>query len=195
MKLTRCTAHRPNADVWQPACVRCGTRLLDRDVSPEQLRTTIETLVGQEVQFTGRIRGTWAEMAEDDGLTCFVYWARPSSNAVGFEAVELDNPEPTGEELSRAFLVEMMSAPQVSASPGESAEGFPVSETPEIGTAWVRPRRSRWERFKTWSRANAEREFITIAAPMTCIWLVALGWVLGWDGMSALAGLLVGWLF
>ncbi|WP_327747987.1 hypothetical protein [Streptomyces europaeiscabiei] len=62
-------------------------------------------------------------------------------------------------------------------------------------TAHARRNPSRWSRFKRWTRVTAEREFVSLALPITCIWFVPLGWILGWDGMSALAGLLVGWMF
>ncbi|MXM65529.1 hypothetical protein GR925_19240 [Streptomyces sp. HUCO-GS316] len=189
MKSTRCATHRPNADFWHPACVRCGVRLLDQNLSPAQLLERLRTVDPETpVVLTGRQRGTWVEVVEEGDFAAYAYWVRPASNTAGFEAIEHPSDNPTGEELSRAFFVEMLSAPGDARSTG-------VTDLPEIGTAWSRPKPSRWERFKRWSRANAEREFVTIAAPMTCIWLVALGWVLGWDGMSALAGLLVGWLF
>ncbi|MGO4427324.1 hypothetical protein AB4Z54_53625, partial [Streptomyces sp. MCAF7] len=61
---------------------------------------------------------------------------------------------------------------------------------PEIGTAWVRPRRSRWSRFVRWSRRNAEREFLVTAAPLCVLWAVALFTVLGWDGVKGVASAL-----
>ncbi|WP_333745906.1 hypothetical protein [Streptomyces sp. IBSBF 2950] len=179
-----CPPHTASRDPFQSTCTVCGVRLLD-GISIEQLVGRVEALVMEPIQPTGRIRGTWAEVLEEGDGQMWAYWVRPARNFAGYEAIDCTNPDPTGEQLSGLLLAELAGFPA------------PAPSLPEIGTAWSRPRRkpSRWERFKTWSRANAEREFITIAAPMTCIWLVALGWVLGWDGMSALAGLLVGWLF
>lgn len=175
--------HTPNGDIWQPACRVCGVPLLDGHVSAADLLERLRTVDPEtRTVLTGKQRGTWVEVLEEGDLAIFAYWVRPASNVAGFEAIEHPSSNPTGEELSRAFLVEMLSAPE-----DGSTEATPL---PEIGTAWVRPRRPRWERFVRWSRRSAEREFVILALPLTAMWCVALGWVLGWDGVKAVCSVL-----
>jgi hypothetical protein len=188
-----CPPHKPGNNVWQLHCTVCGIRLLEGGISIEQLVGRVEALVQEPVQATGRIRGTWVELLEEGDGQLWAYWARPARNFAGYEAVDTTNPEPTGEQLSGLLLAELAGLPA-----GDGSTTTVTLPAPSGGAADRRtPRRkpSRWRRFVRWSRANAEREFFTIAAPLTCIWAVALGWVLGWDGMKALAGLLVGWMF
>ncbi|MDX3666964.1 hypothetical protein [Streptomyces europaeiscabiei] len=189
MKSTR-HAHRANGDAWNPHCRICGVQLLDGALTPAELCERVTAAFQQKINPTGRVRGSWLEVEEvlDNEVWC--WWVRPASNLLGFEAIEHPAQNPTGEELSMAFLVEMLSAPD---DDGSTKATVPLPEPAMPARARKGP--SRWERFKRWSRANAEREFVTIGAPITCIWAVALGWVLGWDGMCALAGLLVGWMF
>lgn len=52
-------------------------------------------------------------------------------------------------------------------------------------TAHARRRKSRWSQFKAWTRVTAEREFVSIALPLTAMWATALFVVLGWDGVKA----------
>lgn len=172
-----CTAHTPNRDVFNPHCVRCGCALLDGDVAPAQLVERVSSAFHLPIEWTGRQRGTWIEVEEVLDDECWMWWTRPASNILGFEAVEHPSPEPTGEELSRAFLVEMLTAPEVTAEP---------VDLPEIGTAWSRRKPTRWDRFKTWTRRNAEREFVSIATPLCVFWCAALWVVLGNDGVAGL---------
>lgn len=187
--VTPCPPHTAGKNVWELHCTVCGIRLLEGGISIEQLVGRVESLVQEPVSASGRIRGTWVEMLEEGDGQLWAYWARPARNFAGYEAIDTTDPEPTGEQLSALLLAELAGFPAPSPEPA----GYPRS-TP---VAVSRPRRkpSRWERFKKWCRGNAEREFVTLAMPITCIWAVALGWVLGWDGMTALAGLLVGWMF
>lgn len=174
MNLNRtCIQHRPDADVWNPHCRVCGVALLDGPVSAAQLCERVSSAFHQTINPTGRRRGSWIEVEEVLDETVWMWWIRPASNLLGFEAIEHGSENPTGEELSRAFLVQMLSAPD------------PEPERlPEIGTAWVRPRRSRWQRFLRWSRRSGEREFLVTAAPLVCLWAVALWVVLGNDGIA-----------
>lgn len=171
-----CTRHAPNGDAWDPSCVRCGVPLLDGDCSADQLVDRVKKAFQQKVQATGRQRGTWIEVEELLEKDCWMWWVRPAStNLLGFEAVEHENPDPTGEELSRALLEQLVVAGV------DEVEPEPVS----------RPRRkpSRWERFKRWSRVSGEREFVVIAVPMLAMWSVAVAVTLGWDGVQAIVSL------
>ncbi|MFH9575711.1 hypothetical protein ACH4MG_34915 [Streptomyces sp. NPDC017454] len=171
-----CPPHTASRDPWVTSCTVCGVRLLD-GVSIEQLVGRVEALTMEPVQPTGRIRGTWAEVLEEGDGELWAYWVRPARNFAGYEAIDCTNPDPTGEQLSGLLLAELAGFPQVS-------EGQSESPSPEIGAAWSRRKPTRWDRFKTWSRANAEREFITIALPLCAMWCTALGVVLGWDGVK-----------
>lgn len=188
MNLNRtCIEHRPDADVWNPHCRVCGVALLDGPVSAAQLCERVSSAFQQTINPTGRQRGSWIEVEEVLDETVWMWWIRPASNLLGFEAIEHNDPNPTGEELSRAFLVEMLSAPEGSSTETTPADGSTeTTALPEIGTAWVRPRRSRWDRFVRWSRRNAEREFLVTAAPLVCLWAGALWVVLGNDGIAGL---------
>lgn len=177
MKLT-CHSHRPTADVFDPRCQRCGRPLLDGNITRDELVVRVAAAFQQEINPTGRQRGTWIEIEEvlDDEVWC--WWVRPAANLLGFEAVEHGSDNPTGEELSMAFLVEMLSAPDASA-------------TPEIGEAWSRPKPSRWERavqrYRDWREASETREFVSLAAPLVCVELFAVCWILGSSGCAAVA--------
>ncbi|WP_327698857.1 hypothetical protein [Streptomyces sp. NBC_00459] len=178
MNPTPCPSHKAGGNnIWENRCGRCGVRLLDRTTSPEQLVGRISSALQIQVEATGRIRGVWAEVLEEVDGELWAWWARPANNLLGYEGVSVDSPEPSAEELRRALMVELLRVPVRPSAP-------------------VRPpQASRWSRFKKWSRRSAEREFVTLAMPITCIWAVALGWVLGVEGMAAFSGLLVGWLF
>ena len=148
-----CPPHTASKDPFVTSCTVCGVRLLD-GVSIEQLVGRVEALTMEPVQPTGRIRGTWVEILEEGDGQLWASWVRPARNFAGYEHIDTTNPDPTGEQLSGLLQAELAGFPPEAAVPVE-----------EIGTAWVRPRRkvSRWDRFKRWSRANAEREFVTIA--------------------------------
>ncbi|MDW8804269.1 hypothetical protein P1P68_05555 [Streptomyces scabiei] len=185
MKSTRvalCPPHTANPDPFKGVCTVCGVRLLD-GVSIEQLVGRVESIVQEPVQPTGRIRGTWAAVLEEGDGQMWAYWVRPARNFAGYECIETTNPDPTGEQLSGLLMAELAGLPA------------PAPSLPEIGEAWSRPkpthRRSRWDRFKRWSRQTAEREFVTIALPLVGIWSVALFTVLGWDGCKAVASAVV----
>ncbi|MGO4755492.1 hypothetical protein AB4212_44035, partial [Streptomyces sp. 2MCAF27] len=126
MKLSLSHTHAPNGDVWNPHCRVCGVQLLDQNLTPADLCERVSDALQQSVRPTGRVRGSWIEVEEVLDTECWMWWVRPASNPLGFEAIEHSSSNPTGEELSMAFLVEMLSAP--------AAE--PVA-LPEIGTAWV----------------------------------------------------------
>ncbi|UQA37501.1 hypothetical protein [Streptomyces sp. HNA39] len=170
-----CPPHTANPDPFKGVCTVCGVRLLD-GISIEQLVGRVEALTMEPVQPTGRIRGTWAEILEEGDGQMWASWVRPARNFAGYEHIDTTNPDPTGEELSGLLLAELAGLPA------------PAPALPEIGEAWSRPRRkpTRWDRFKRWSQANAEREFVTIAAPLVGIWSVALWVVLGNDGIAGL---------
>ncbi|MDX3522051.1 hypothetical protein [Streptomyces scabiei] len=174
-----CPPHTAGSNVWELHCTVCGIRLLEGGISIEQLVGRVESLVQEPVSATGRIRGTWVELLEEGDGQLWAYWARPARNFAGYEAVDTTNPEPTGEQLSALLLAELAGLP---------ADRVETAVSSEIGEAWSRPKHkaSRWERFKRWSRANAEREFVTIALPLVGIWSVALFTVLGWDGVKGL---------
>ncbi|MFZ4273259.1 hypothetical protein ACOZFM_11135 [Streptomyces arboris] len=142
----------------------------------------VEALTMEPVQPTGRIRGTWTEVLEEGDGQLWASWVRPARNFAGYEHIDTTNPDPTGEELSTLLLAELAGFPL----PADYAGSTGVAE-PEIGTAWSRRKPTRWDRFKTWSRANAEREFVTIALPLCAMWCTALGVVLGWDGVKGVA--------
>ncbi|MFW3463897.1 hypothetical protein ACN24K_27395 [Streptomyces microflavus] len=171
-----CPPHVASKDPWITSCTVCGVRLLD-GISIEQLVGRVEALTMEPVQPTGRIRGTWTEVLEEGDGELWAYWVRPARNFAGYEAIDCTNPDPTGEELSTLLLAELAGFP-----PGSGTRV--VTASPEIGTAWSRRKPTRWDRFKTWSRANAEREFVTIALPLCAMWCTALGVVLGWDGVK-----------
>ena len=173
MNATPCATHTPGSDVWQPTCSVCGVRLLD-GISIAQLVGRVEALVQEPVQPTGRIRGTWTEVLEEGDGQLWAYWVRPARNFAGYEAVDCSNPEPTGEQLSGLLLAELAGLP------AHTPVALPVPSWP----ARAHKRPSRWERFKRWSRANAEREFVTVALPLVAIWSVALFAVLGVDGVK-----------
>ncbi|MEU6616700.1 hypothetical protein [Streptomyces parvus] len=178
-----CPPHTASRDPFQPTCTVCGVRLLD-GISIEQLVGRVEALVQESIQPTGRIRGTWTEVLEEGDDQLWAYWVRPARNFAGYEAIDCTNPDPTGEQLSGLLLAELAGFP---------AEGDAVTtRVTEIGVAWSRPKHkaSRWERFKRWTRRSAEREFVTIATPLCLFWAVALGWVLGWDGVKAVCSAL-----
>ncbi|HSR50795.1 MAG TPA: hypothetical protein VLV83_08195 [Acidobacteriota bacterium] len=174
-----CPPHKPGRNVWQIHCTQCGVRLLD-GISIEQLVGRVESLVQEPIQATGRIRGTWIELLEEGDGQLWAYWARPARNFAGYEAVDCTNPDPTGEELSGLLLAELAGLPA------------PVDDAGSNGVTLVEAGRithkapSRWQRFKKWSRANAEREFVTVALPMLAIWSITVATVLGWDGVKGL---------
>lgn len=177
MNATPCPPHKAGSNIWDLRCATCGVRLLEGTVSIEQLVGRIEVLVQEPVSATGRIRGTWVEVLEEGDGQLWAYWARPARNFAGYEAVDCLNPEPTGDQLSALLLAELAGLP---------------AEAPKPHRAATRPRRkpSRWERLKRWSRVSADREFVTLAAPLVCIWGVALWAVLGWDGISTVCSAL-----
>lgn len=178
VRVPLCPPHAASKDPWITSCTVCGVRLLD-GVSIEQLVGRVESIVQESVQPTGRIRGTWTEVLEEGDGQLWAYWVRPARNFAGYECIETTNPDPTGEQLSGLLLAELA---------GFAPEGDAVTtRVPEIGTAWSRRKPTRWDRFKRWSRANAEREFVTIALPLVGIWSVALFTVLGWDGVKGVA--------
>lgn len=168
-----CPPHTASKDPFVTSCTVCGVRLLD-GVSIEQLVGRVEALTMEPVQPTGRIRGTWVEILEEGDGQLWASWVRPARNFAGYEHIDTTNPDPTGEQLSGLLLAELAGFPPEAAVLVE-----------EIGTAWSRRKPTRWDRFKRWSRANAEREFVTIALPLVGIWSVALFTVLGWDGCKA----------
>lgn len=174
-----CPPHKAGTNVWELHCTVCGTRLLEGNVSIEELVNRVYAVVQEPIQPTGRIRGSWTEVLEEGDGQLWAYWARPARNSAGYEAVDTTDPEPTGEQLSGLLLAELAGLP---------AETAPAPVAISGGTANRRtPHRkaSRWERFKKWSRVTAEREFLTIAAPLCIFWAVALFTVLGWDGCKA----------
>lgn len=173
-----CPPHTSSRDPFQTTCTVCGVRLLD-GISIEQLVGRVESLTMEPVQPTGRIRGTWTEVLEEGDGELFAYWVRPCRNFAGYEAIECMNPEPTGEQLSTLLLAELAGLPQVSAVHCES-------QSTEIGTAWSRRKPTRWDRFKSWTRRSAEREFVSIATPLCVFWCAALWVVLGNDGVAGL---------
>ncbi|MCL6738010.1 hypothetical protein [Streptomyces neyagawaensis] len=173
-----CPPHVSSKDPWITSCTVCGVRLLD-GISIEQLVGRVEALTMEPVQPTGRIRGTWTEILEEGDGQLWASWVRPARNFAGYEHIDTTNPDPTGEELSTLLLAELAGFPQVSASQAESA-------SPEIGTAWSRRKPTRWDRFKRWTRATAEREFVSIATPLCLFWCAALWVVLGNDGIAGL---------
>jgi hypothetical protein len=116
----------------------------------------------------------------------WAYWVRPARNFAGYEAVDTTDPEPTGEKLSGLLLAELAGLPHEDG-------GHHVPVTISGGASERRtPHRkaSRWDRFKRWSRRSVEREFVVLALPLTAMWAVALGWVLGWDGVKAVCSVL-----
>lgn len=181
MKLTARHTHQPNGDVWNPHCRVCGVQLLDGGLTPADLCERVTAAFQQRIQPTGRVRGSWIEVEEVLDEECWMWWVRPASNLLGFEAIEHPAQNPTGEELSLAFLAEMLSAP--SPTP------------PEIGTAWSRPKdepQPRWweraiDRYREWREASEAREFMSLALPLVCVELFAVCWVLGSDGCAAVA--------
>jgi len=178
-----CTAHRPSADVFNPRCVRCGTRLLDQNLSPEQLRARVETVSAEPVFLTGRQRGSWVEVAAEGPEDLYVWWVRPASNVAGYEAIALDNSEPTGEELSRAFLVEMLSAP------GDGSTTTVTLPAPSLPARHAKaPRSYRLARLLAWRPSAESREFAAVAVPLVAIEALVVGVVLGWSGMAAVVG-------
>ncbi|MEW2425018.1 hypothetical protein AB0911_31285 [Streptomyces nigra] len=187
MKLNRTPshAHQTNGDIWNPHCRVCGCQLLDGGITPQQLAGRVASAFQQKIELTGRVRGTWVEIIEVLDDECWAWWARPASNLLGFEAVEHPSQNPTGEELSMAFLVEMMSAP--------------APKAPEIGEAVSRPKaevKPSWlDRYRTWREASETREFISLAAPLVCVELFAVCWVLGSDGIAAVVSAAFGWMF
>ncbi|WCH97061.1 hypothetical protein POD33_34990 [Streptomyces moderatus] len=182
MKLTARHAHQSNGDVWNPHCRVCGVQLLDGGITPADLAARVSEAFQQVINPTGRVRGSWMEVEEVLDDECWMWWVRPASNLLGFEAVEHPSSNPTGEELSLAFLAEMLSAPEVKASP---------VDLPEIGTAWSRLKPTRWERaiarYRDWREASEMREFVSLAAPLVCVELFAVCWILGSDGCAAVA--------
>ncbi|MFE3516668.1 hypothetical protein [Streptomyces sp. NPDC059166] len=176
-----CPPHTASKDPFQTTCTVCGVRLLD-GISIEQLVGRVESIVQEPVQPTGRIRGTWTEVLEEGDGQLWAYWVRPARNFAGYECIDCTNPDPTGEQLSGLLLAELAGLP-----PEDAA----TTRAPEIGTAWTRRKPTRWDRFKRWSRVNAEREFVTIAAPLVGIWSAALFTVLGWDGVKAVCSAVV----
>lgn len=185
MNATPCAQHTPGSDVWDLHCTVCGVRLFECGISLDQLVERVYAIVQGAIQPTGRIRGTWAEVLEEGDGQLWAYWVRPARNFAGYEAVDCSNPDPTGEQLSGLLLAELAGLPA-----DDYPRSTPVALPEPSWPARAHKRPSRWERFKRWSRANAEREFVTIAAPLVGIWSVALFTVLGWDGCKAVASVL-----
>jgi hypothetical protein len=187
MKLTARHAHQSNGDIWNPHCRVCGVALLDGGVTPAELAARVSEAFQQAINPTGRQRGTWIEVEEVLDEECWMWWVRPASNLLGFEAIEHPAQNPTGEELSLAFLAEMLSAPV------EDSAG--TTGVAEIGTAWSRPKdepQPRWweraiDRYRDWREASEAREFMSLALPLVCVELFAVCWVLGSDGCAAVA--------
>ncbi|NEB22132.1 hypothetical protein [Streptomyces coelicoflavus] len=177
VRVPLCPPHTANPDPFKGVCTVCGVRLLD-GVSVEQLVGRVESIVQEPIQPTGRIRGTWTEVLEEGDGQLWAYWVRPARNFAGYECIDTTNPDPTGEQLSGLLMAELAGLPAPAPSLGE------------IGEAWSRPkpshRRSRWDRFKRWTRATAEREFVSIATPLCVFWGAALWVVLGNDGIAGL---------
>lgn len=182
MNATPCAQHTPGSDIWDLHCTVCGLRLFECGISLDQLVERVYAIQQEPIQATGRIRGTWAEVLEEGDGQMWAYWVRPARNFAGYEAIDTTDPEPTGEKLSGLLLAELAGLPAEAPAPVD----LPEPSWP----ARAHKRPSRWERFKRWSRANAEREFVTIAAPLLAIWSVALFTVLGWDGCKAVASVL-----
>lgn len=183
MKLSLSHTHQTNGDIWNPHCRVCGVQLLDGGITPADLCERVSNALQQSVRPTGRVRGSWIEVEEVLDTECWMWWVRPAGNLLGFEAIEHPSSNPTGEELSMAFLAEMLTAPAEEPVPVAISGGAADRRTPHR-------KASRWQRFKTWSRANAEREFLTIAAPLCIFWAAALFTVLGWDGVKAVCSVL-----
>lgn len=179
MKSIPCPPHTAGSNVWELHCTACGIRLLEGGISIEELVNRVYAIVQEPIQATGRIRGTWAEVLEEGDGQLWAYWVRPARNFAGYEAVDTTDPEPTGEKLSGLLLAELAGLP------AESEAAAPVALPEPSWPARAHKRPSRWDRFKRWSRRNAEREFLTIAAPLCIFWAAALFTVLGWDGTKA----------
>lgn len=188
MNATPCAQHTPGSDVWDLHCTVCGVRLFECGISLDQLVERVYAIVQEPIQPTGRIRGTWAEVLEEGDGQMWAYWVRPARNFAGYEAVDTTDPEPTGEKLSGLLLAELAGLPADDA--GSNRVTLPAPSGGAADRRTPHRKASRWERFKRWSRANAEREFVTIAAPLVCIWSVALFTVLGWDGCKAVVSAL-----
>ncbi|MGW5568487.1 hypothetical protein ACWEWD_34415 [Streptomyces tendae] len=176
MNATPCAQHKPGSDVWQPTCSVCGVRLLD-GISIAQLVGRVEALVQEPIQPTGRIRGTWTEVLEEGDGQLWAYWVRPARNFAGYEAVDCSDPEPTGEQLSGLLLAELAGLPAHTPVALPEPSWAPSHRKPSAP--------SRWSRFVRWSRRSADREFVTIATPLSLFWAVALWVVLGNDGVAA----------
>lgn len=183
MNATPCAQHTPGSDVWDLHCTVCGVRLFECGISLDQLVERVYAIVQEPIQPTGRIRGTWAEVLEEGDGQLWAYWVRPARNFAGYECIDTTDPEPTGEKLSGLLMAELAGLP--------AEEPVPVDLPEPSWPARAHKRPSRWERFKRWSRANAEREFVTIAAPLVGIWSAALFTVLGWDGVKAVCSAVV----
>ncbi|MFD5625281.1 hypothetical protein [Streptomyces sp. NPDC127072] len=179
MNATPCAQHTPGSDVWDLHCTVCGVRLFECGISLDQLVERVYAIQQEPIQATGRIRGTWAEVLEEGDGQLWAYWVRPARNFAGYESVDTTDPEPTGEKLSGLLLAELAGLPAGS----EAAAPVALPEPSWPARAHKRP--SRWERFKRWSRANADREFVVLALPLTAMWGIALWAVLGWDGIKA----------
>ncbi|WP_329332564.1 hypothetical protein OG866_06995 [Streptomyces sp. NBC_00663] len=176
-----CTAHQPTADIFDPRCVRCGARLLDQNISPADLLERLRVVDPEtKTELTGRQRGTWVEVLEEGDLALFAYWVRPASNVAGFEAVDHPAENPTGEELSRAFLVEMLSAP--------AATPEPLPE-PSWATSHRKPARaSRLARLWAYRPSEDTAQFLPLAAGLVATEALVVGWLLGWSGVVSVFG-------
>ncbi|WP_280913709.1 hypothetical protein [Streptomyces sp. SPB4] len=134
----------------------------------------------QEVQATGRQRGTWIEVEELLEKDCWMWWVRPAdSNLLGFEAVEHENPDPTGEELSRALLEQLV---VTGVEPGDGATGTVAA-----------PRRSAWGRLRRWVRTEDDSmAFLRIASGLIALEAVIVASTIGLDGVGAMWSALFG---
>lgn len=179
-----CPPHKAGSNVWQLHCTACGIRLLEGGISIEELVNRVYAIQQEPIQSTGRIRGTWTEVLEEGDGQMWAYWVRPARNFAGYEAIDTTDPEPTGEKLSGLLLAELAGLP------AEDAQSVGVPLPEPSWPARAHRKASRWSRFKKWSRQTAEREFLTIAAPLCIFWSVALFTVLGWDGVKAVCSVL-----
>lgn len=170
--------HTPNGDIWQPACRVCGAPLLDGHVSPADLLERLRTVDPEtRTVLTGKQRGTWVEVLEEGDLAIFAYWVRPASNVAGFEAVDHPSDNPTGEELSRAFLAEMLTAPAEEPSPLPAPSWAPSHRKA--------PARRSLARLWAWRPSADTREFLPLAAALVGVEALVVGWLLGLDGIAA----------
>lgn len=180
MKLSLSHTHKPNGDIWNPHCRVCGVALLDGGLAPADLCERVTAAFQQKIQPTGRVRGTWIEVEELLDDECWMWWVRPASNLLGFEAVEHPAENPTGHELSMAFLAEMLTAPAEPATADLPEPAMPARHKAR--------KAFRWARTAAWRPSADTREFVPLAAALVGVEALVVGWLLGWSGITAVFG-------